>query len=771
MASEIKLFDFQEQAAAQLAEAAAEWVELFASEGPYFIGKTPIPFVGHLKAVTGAGKTPILAKAIGDVAPAVVLWTSKHSAVADQTYRNLRGKYAHLLPGGTSVVRERPSKADWEALIESESGLTIWVTTVGSWNEAEFAGSDGSDSARLNMHRPQRDWGGDASPWHQLRTALRRPLWVVYDESHNQTPTQLDQLTELQPVGFMLASATPPSGERFERFAEVVESDASLKEIAAKGRVHVATRDVVDSQLLKHTIVVENFDSDAEALLDAAIALHGQLSTAAEEEGVSVRPKVLYVVEKSNPSRGEVVSRPLAIWEYLRDQGVPAEEIAVYTQTKVLPEDATRVASLAELQPHHVHIICNRALQEGWDDPEAYIEYFDDESNSYVRIAQVIGRALRQPGARHYDDDRLNSSTLFVRVPNTAFDGIVDGLKQELSLYASDGDHPSASIPIRVRTRKEPVPDVPVRSEISVDLELPQYQLGEAQLSEEIKKIRAMAKKPFDPEDLLAAGRKSIQRISLRGETDAVRYEMIAASMRRRNGDYLRRRIQARSRHCSHLLEPDLFTGPAFDQWSCSGSTAQRILAEIASSVVETFEATVELVEVQIHGEETWEPGPHMPTTDKFYGFKSAVHEKYAQNVFRPAELDFARALDGFGRGVWMRNPVRGEGYGIQLPMKVGSSTTFYPDFLWWVDGECYAIDPTGAHILEEKVRGKLLSIRQPRIVLVAKGKVLSDWTSVEDEVGYTVVRPRENRAPAPEYVSSIEEALERMLATHGHKP
>ena len=763
MSSALRLFEFQETAANQIAEAAADWVEYFAEDGPLRFGKIPIPFVGHLKAVTGAGKTPILAKVVGDLGPAIVLWTSKSSAVADQTYRNLNGKYSHLLPPGSRVVRERPSKSEWEELIESTSGLTIWVTTVGSWNEAEHAESGGSESARLNMHRPHKDWGGDTSPWDQLRSSPQRPLWIVYDESHNQTGTQLEQLIGLRPIGFLLASATPPSGGLFDQFAEVVNTDERASEIAARGRYHVATADVVENQLLKHTIMVENFDSDPDQLLDAAVALHRELTEAALAEGVSITPKALYIVEKSNPTKDEVISRPVAIWEHLRARGVPAEEIAIYTQTKVVPDDAVRVSSLAELQPHHTHIICNRALQEGWDDPEAYIEYFDDESNSYVRIAQVIGRALRQPGAHHFNDDRLNTSTLFVRVPNRTFDGIVEGLKAELALYAIDDTNPFANPSIRVKTRKQPLPDIPLKSGLGTEIQLPQYQLGEAELADETKKVEAMSRQLFAEQDLLAKGRKSIQKISLRGEEDTTRYEQIASSMRRKNGEYLRRRVQLRSRHCAHLLEPELFTGPAFEQWSCSGSTAQSILSERADAIVEAFESTVELVQNKIHGEETWVPIAHTPTVDKYHSFENAVHSKYAQNQFNAEELEFAKALDSLGRGVWMRNPTRGDGYGIQLPVKVGTSNTFYPDFLWWVDGECFAIDPTGKHILEEKVRSKLLTINTPKIALITRGKVSSDFRTLSDTDGFTLVRPRKTRTPTPEYLNTIEEALNRL--------
>ncbi|MGT2464147.1 hypothetical protein [Sinomonas atrocyanea] len=759
----ISLFDFQKQAAAQMSEAIEEWVYEYAAGGVRMLGRTPIPFVGHLKAVTGAGKTPILTTVVGDLKTGLVLWTSKASAVADQTYRNLSGKYNHLLPPNTKILRERPSKSEWEDLIDAGSGLTIWVTTVGSWNEAEHAETEGSETARLNMHRPQQDWGGDSSPWNQLRTNLRRPLWIVYDESHNQTVTQLDQLTGLGPIGFLLASATPPEGGQFEKYASVVMDDEALKPIAEKARVRVSTHDVVQNQLLKHTIDVENFDSDPDVLLSATLELHLALEQAAAASGSGLNPKVLYIVEKSNPVKGEVVSRPVAIWDYLRDRGVSADNIAVYTNTKILPDEAVRVSSLSELLPHHTHIICNRSLQEGWDDPEAYIEYFDDESNSYVRIAQIIGRALRQPDARHFSDERLNTATLFVRVPSASFDKIVEGLKKELSLYGIDPSDPYGTAAIRVRTKKEPLDSVPIKKAMEGKFTLPQYQLGQADLDDEVAKIRAQSRAAFAQEDLMAQGSRVIHTIDLRGKSEATRYEIIASSLRRKNGEFLRRRIQIRSRHCAHLLEPEIFTGGAFEQWSCSGSTAQAILSERAAGVVQAFEASVELVPVQIYGEEVWSPGPHLPTQDKFHVFSNAIHAKYSQNAFSPSELEFARALDSLNVGVWMRNPSRGDGYGIQLPIKVGDSNTFYPDFLWWVNGTCFAIDPTGAHILQDKVRSKLLGIDEPRIALVTQGRILADWSGKEDTVGFTVVRPRHSRPIAPEYVPTIQDALKKI--------
>src|ERR1700759_4939244 len=139
-----ELFGFQAQAAAKLSEAADRWINVLHTQGVIYRGRIPVPFFGHLKAVTGAGKTPILAKVAGELPPSLVLWTSVSSAVVDQTYRNLQRKYRHLLPAQTQILRERPSKSEWEEVLEAERGLTIWVTTVGSWNEAEAADAGGS---------------------------------------------------------------------------------------------------------------------------------------------------------------------------------------------------------------------------------------------------------------------------------------------------------------------------------------------------------------------------------------------------------------------------------------------------------------------------------------------------------------------------------------------------------------------------------------------------------------------------------------------------
>jgi type III restriction enzyme len=83
----------------------------------------------------------------------------------------------------------------------------------------------------------------------------------------------------------------------------------------------------------------------------------------------------------------------------------------------------------------------------------------------------------------------------------------------------------------------------------------------------------------------------------------------------------------------------------------------------------------------------------------------------------------------------------------------------------------CFAIDPTGAHILNEKVRGKLLTIEKPKIVLLTRGRVAKEFNAVDGDAGWTMVRPLAGRTPSPEYFDSIRDALVRLATEAGSKP
>ncbi|MFN3337564.1 MAG: DEAD/DEAH box helicase family protein, partial [Thermomicrobium sp.] len=172
-------------------------------------GKKPRPYFQALSALTGAGKTPMLAHAVSlmrthmDGEP-IVFWMSKARSVVAQTYANFStgGKYSELLDGFRVMNLGQVTPK----LIEDGSTPLILMATTGLFNN-----KDQSDGA-LQIYKAGNDVFGETSPWQRLverqSGGKRRPLIVVYDEGHNLSTQQTDILAELEPEAYLLASAT-----------------------------------------------------------------------------------------------------------------------------------------------------------------------------------------------------------------------------------------------------------------------------------------------------------------------------------------------------------------------------------------------------------------------------------------------------------------------------------------------------------------------------------------------------------------------------------
>lgn len=763
--TDFKLFPFQEAACESLRTAALNWMAYAAQEGIPKYGTSPIPFLGQLRAVTGSGKTPILARVVGELGPGVVLWTSRSSAVVEQTFTNLRGRYAALLPPGTKVLRDIPAQSEWRDLLDSTSGLTIWLLTVASWNEADSAAGAGSPEARLNLHRVHPDWAGDTSPWDQLRNDLSRSLWVVSDESHNQSTSQLDQLADLRPKGFFMASATPVVNDRFMKWAEALEAgDPTWLDLAKAGVVRVRTRDVVEAELLKTTVELIDYQSGTEESLEGVLSTLERLDEAVLAEQASVQPRAIYVVEKSNPPRGSrAEAPPVSIWRFLRSKGVPADEIAVYTDTRELPDGAEKVSSLSGLHDRYRHIIFNQTLQEGWDDPEAYVCYFDGVTRSFVRIKQIVGRILRQPAAHHYGDDRLDTATIILNVPASSYDTVVTELQAEMRLYAPE-DEPDIPV-IKVKTRKTPLPLIALRTDLDRVPTLPNLTLRAPRMTTAAKAIRARGSK-WSGDMLEAPGRGRRTVVSLeREQKEQEEYLDVVRSARTQNGTCLRRYIQFRNRACLNAIHPDVFNGTGYQQYSCLGSVAQNELKVLGDRVVDIYEAGVEYQDDPDPDTALYTVPSYQPRGSDMLSFNHAAHRQYSTLDLNGDEREFAHALDTVGVGLWARNPSSSvRGFSIPLPAKVEDSMRFYPDFLWWIsDDMCWALDTTGKHLLDAKIRGKLIALDNPRVALVVRGQVDLSHNAVTSKTGWSLVRARPHLSAASERFDDLQTLLESL--------
>ena len=194
-------------------------------------------------------------------------------------------------------------------------------------------------------------------------------------------------------------------------------------------------------------------------------------------------------------------------------------------------------------------------------------------------------------------------------------------------------------------------------------------------------------------------------------------------------------------------------------------ATTRKLLITIATwahSIVKEYENHVRLSELVDPDLKLYTVGPYQPSSTIRKPFNNAGHSFYDAQAFRPDELQIAKTLDKYHQFVWVRNKDRLD-YGIPLPIKSGSSSVFYPDFLWWVKDTVWAIDPTGIFILMEKVRTKLLTLPPPlKIALLARGQLSPSFVSTGDS-GWSLVRFRIGNA-APENFQTLEEVLATLV-------
>ena len=373
-------------------------------------------------------------------------------------------------------------------------------------------------------------------------------------------------LDDLNPTGFFVASASQIKGK-----LQFILT--SLPEAVRKERiVPISTRAVVDAQLLKSTYSLADYDSSTDEMIADVVKRRDDRHRRLIGLSSPTVPKAIYVVETSNVrAKDGDEARPVAIWRTLVNLcKVAPENIAVCTNTKDLPRDAIRVENIDQLSDQFTHIVFNKKLQEGWDDPSVYVCYFDGKTQSATRIQQVLGRAVRQPGVSHFHDEDLNTAYFFFNCPSDLLEKITDQLKEELRIYK--GDEPGFE-PFEFKRERKAVPKIPLKEAWIGKLTVPNLQ-PEMRAGDFLGKL--IKKKTFDfsEEDRSARGRALINIVSVAtGDVSQAKRNLLE-DMRVRCGAFLYENVRTLSKNCCSAIHPEAFSNAQLNKTACYNSKA-----------------------------------------------------------------------------------------------------------------------------------------------------------------------------------------------------
>lgn len=770
----INLFQFQQQASSQIADRFLEYQGNEVLKGTKNNPQS-VPFFQSLAALTGAGKTVILADAVRQmaaplaVAP-VILWLSKGRVVVEQSYANLSngGKYNHLLGRATVKLLSEYDPDD----VEVANQPTVFFATVGTFNQKDM------EDGNRNIFKADIDTTG-TSTWSALAerkdaAGIQRPLFVVYDEAQNLSEQQTDLLLRQQPDAFLLASATM-------RLPQLMIKE--IDHLRRSGRTDdwlvtsVQSSTVVSQGLVKSTLSLAGYKSPMEETVSAMLADMKEAEADAAEYNVDTAPKAIYVCKtnvladdayrKDNPQQpfGRRQAPPIQIWRYLTEQcGIDASEIAVYANLDVhknypLPPEfvlynggekdyATFTAE------GYRHVIFNLTLQEGWDDPDVYFAYVDKSMESSIQITQVIGRVLRQPGATHYAPERLNTAHFYVRVDrNETFSDVLGEVASRLGHDAPE---------IRI-IAAAPGTSKPKELKPKIRMEIPRTALSS---QEAVLPVETLLAGMLDYNDSLKntvgiGSRRLVQQsVGINQQIDH-EWEDYEESNKVSARWIFHREVL---RLFPRALDVASTADERFDAQIGTGSRAFDQVRDLARRVVQAYAENVSLVQRKSN---PFVVGPILVRDGELERFNHAIHAGYED--LNDLERAYARALDKTGN-TWFRNPPR-SGYGIPL-VSVGDTSNFYPDFVVWTANEVICVDTKAPHILQGEAGRKLLTVQgrtdgsqSLRICFVTPGEFTSTFEKLSND-GCTLWGLKSDGTRRAQHFSNIDDGVSHLLTT-----
>lgn len=744
----LELFQFQLAAASTIADRFIDYYSNPVQRGRLKNSYT-VPFYQALSAITGAGKTAILAQSVSEIAQMlpvkpVILWLSKGKVVVQQSYSNLAdgGKYNHLLPD-TNV--QLLSEYNPQEVADSDAAL-LYFATVGTFNQRD------REKSNLKIFAADTDTI-EATRWEALKerktaSGLRRPLLVVYDESQNLSDQQTMLLLEQDPDLFLLASATLRfPGEFNSAVIEPLRHDGEYPDEDLITRV--PTSEVQSAGLIKGIISLDGLKTPMEETVTALLADMVEAEEAAKNENLKFLPKAIYVCNTNivssdsmatdNPARPfrEREAPPILIWRYLTEQcGIPPNEIAVYADLRThkdfpLPGDFTLFNGGDKDYESFVgsdyrHIIFNKTLQEGWDDPTVYFAYVDKSMDSPIQISQVVGRVLRQPGACHYQSDNLNTAHFYVRVDrNETFASVIEDVRKDLG---SDNDRIRIVATKPGKNRPNTLPPKQTKSVPKVAID------NRAAISPVQSNIDQILDYSQDEINTQGKGqRRTLEHVVGKRkveDTDWVDFQqsnLVSARW------VFRREVSRRYKPALTVIDTE---DRKFDAKVGVGSNAYLNLVASARRTVDSY---LKHAIIKQQGPNPYTLREALVRTDDMTAFKNALHDGY--DDLNSLELRFATAVDETGL-VWARNPSQ-TGYRIPL-VSTGPTNWFFPDFLIWNQNVIFCVDTKNMALIDGDARRKLLTIAPNRrsktqieVIFITEGTWKDDLT-LETKDGFS---------------------------------
>ncbi len=232
-----------------------------------------------------------------------------------------------------------------------------------------------------------------------------REIILVIDESHHTAESKKSRelIEAISPKVTLEVSATP----QIRDISEIVEVD--FNRVKEEGMIK--TEISINPEIYKGKIGSKSTD---DLVIACALKKREELKNAYAAEGSNINP--LLLIQIPDNKKG-VIDRKDDIIETLKKKFNITQEnrkLAIYLSDK---DNKVNLENIEKNDCEVEVLIFKQAIALGWDCPRASILALFRDWQSVVFSIQTIGRIMRMPEFKHYNNQELNKGYVFTNLP------------------------------------------------------------------------------------------------------------------------------------------------------------------------------------------------------------------------------------------------------------------------------------------------------------------------------------------------------------------
>ena len=273
--------------------------------------------------------------------------------------------------------------------------------------------------------------------------AKERNVILIIDESHHgaSTETSLGLVTMLQPKIAIDVSATPDrqGDEHIKVYREKVIAEGMIKKRIA---LNPGFKNIIGQRTAAETKVASGAaETTNELIIKAALEKRNELKTILEKCGAAVNPLMLIQLPDRKQGIEDVQEEVVNILK--ENHGITTQngKLAVY-----LSEDKANLENITKNDGEAEVMIFKQAIALGWDCPRASILVLFRDWRSITFSVQTLGRIMRMPELKHYENDALNTGIVFTNLSDISIQEDIAGSYLTINYSARKKDYQGISL-------------------------------------------------------------------------------------------------------------------------------------------------------------------------------------------------------------------------------------------------------------------------------------------------------------------------------------